>query len=168
MRARSLSLILVAASLLACSGAAPPVTAAPPEAAAALPDVPMVDLQRAPRSIAGVRDGRPALLTFWATWCEACQREFAALNRLDERATGERAVVIGVAVGEAPAKVQSFVTQHGLRYAQLVDEDFHLSDALGQRRLPATIVVNRAGQVVYSGGVLDAAALEALRGAMGP
>lgn len=147
-------------------GAAPP-SGASGAAAIKLPDVMLVDLERAPRSIDRLRDGRPALLTFWATWCEACQRELAALNRLDQRATGEHAVVIGVAVGEAPAKVRSFVEQHGLRYAQVVDEQFQLSDALGQRRLPATLVVNGAGEVVYSGGALDAEALAAFRKVIG-
>jgi peroxiredoxin len=128
--------------------------------------VPVFDLDRSAKSVDGLRAGRVALLTFWATWCEACQKEQEALNRLHERATGDKAVVIGVAVGEPSLKVKSFVEQHGLRYAQLVDEEFRLTDALGQRRLPATVIVNRDGKVVYRGGALDAEALAAFRDAL--
>lgn len=156
-------------------GCTPAPTARAPAAAALaaaapapdkLPDVAVIDLDRAPKSVEGLRAGRVALVTFWATWCDACQKEFSALNRLDDRATGDQAVVIGVAVGEPSAKVRGFVQEHGLKYAQLVDEEFHLTDALGQRKLPATLIVSRTGDVVYAGGVLDAQALAAFRKAM--
>jgi hypothetical protein len=43
-----------------------------------------------------------------------------------------------------------------------VDEQFHFADSLGQKRVPATLVVDRDGRVVYAGGVLDDPALSAL------
>lgn len=137
--------------------------------AAAVPGigaVKLVNLERGASSVDGVRAGRVALVTFWATWCDACEKELGALNRLHERATGEHAVVIGVAVGEPSAKVRGFVERHRLDYAQLVDEDFALTDALEQRSLPATLVVSRTGKVVYKGGALDAEALAAFRKAI--
>ena len=172
MRARLLALIpaVAAASALGCALSKSPVAAPQPLASspgrARLPDVPLLDLARAPRSVEAVRAGRAALVTFWATWCDACQKEMPALNRLDERATGDHAVVIGVAVGEPAAKVRAYVDKHGLRYTQLVDEDFRLTDALGQKRLPATVVLSRRGEVVFVGGALDAEALAALRAAL--
>jgi peroxiredoxin len=157
-------LALIAGLALGCAVPAP--AAAPAAGGARLPAVAVVDLDRAPRSVEAVRAGRVALVTFWATWCDACRKELGALNRLDERATGEHAVVIGVAVGEPAAAVRAFVERNGLRYAQLVDEELRFSDALGQRSLPATLVVGRSGEIVYSGGALDAAALAALRAAL--
>jgi len=155
---------------MGCNAAAPPPGAPQlslrPGGEARLSNIGVLDLDRASRSVDGVRAGRVALVTFWATWCEACEKEFAALNRLNERATGEKAVVIGVAVGEPSAKVRGFVEQHGLKYAQLVDEDFLLTDALGQRTLPATLIVSRTGEVVYKGGMLGAEALAAFRKAI--
>jgi peroxiredoxin len=59
--------------------------------------------------------------------------------------------------------VDTFVREHGVRYAQLVDEDFRLADALGQRDVPATLVVDRQGRVVYRGDALDGNGLEAFR-----
>jgi len=47
------------------------------------------------------------------------------------------------------------------------DGEFKLSDALGQRRVPATLVLDRGGRVVYSGGALDEQALAAFRAALG-
>ena len=110
--------------------------------------------------------GKVALLSFWAPWCEACTAEFAALKRLQDHAAVRGAVVIAVAVGEPRAKVAEYVAAWQLKYPQLVDEQFRLADALGQRSVPATVVVDRTGQITYTGGALDKAALSALRAAL--
>lgn len=116
--------------------------------------------------LAAAVHGRPALVSLWATWCEACTTELDALNRLDARAKERGALVVGVAIGEPRERVAEFVATRGLNYAQLVDEDFHFADALGERRVPTTLVVDRAGRVVYVGGALDEGALAAFRAAL--
>ncbi len=107
------------------------------------------------------RAGRPALVSLWATWCEACSSEFGALNRLDARARAHGAVVLGVAVGETAPDVATFARARGLRYMQVADPSFEITDALGERRVPTTLVVDRAGRVVFRGGALDEEALRA-------
>lgn len=126
----------------------------------------LTGLDDRPTLLADAARGKPALVSFWATWCEACLTEIDALNRLDARARETGGVVIGVAVGETREKAATFAREHGLKYAQLVDEKLALADALGQRRLPATMVLDRQGRVVFTGGALDDRALEAFRGAM--
>ena len=131
----------------------------------ALPPIALTTLAGDKAELATLAHGRVALVSLWATWCEACEREMDALNRLDAR-TGTDAVVIGVAVGEERDHVAAFVRQRGLRYAQLVDPDFVFADAVGQRRLPATLVVDRSGRIVFRGEALDVAGLEALKRAV--
>jgi peroxiredoxin len=134
---------------------------------AALPAVPLRRLDGQAVQLDATAAGKVALVSFWATWCDACMTELDALNRLDERARKSGGMVIGVAVGEQRANVADFARRRGLTYVQLVDEELKLADALGQRRLPATIVVDRAGRVVFSGGALDERALAAFRAALG-
>jgi peroxiredoxin len=141
----------------------PPVLSAPRP----LPAVPLRDLADRPVQLDAAVAGKVALVSFWATWCDACVAEMEALNRLDERAKKSGGMVIGVAVGEPREKVAEFARRHGLAYAQLLDEELKLADALGQRRLPATLVLDRAGRVVWSGGALDERALAAFRAALG-
>jgi peroxiredoxin len=105
--------------------------------------------------------GHPALINLWATWCESCERELTALDRLDHEARAKGGLVLGVSVGEAPDVVREFARKRGLGYALYVDESFALADALGSRKVPTTIVVDRAGAVVFSGGALDERALDA-------
>ncbi len=153
-----------------CVSIDPSVEAPRAEAAAtagtALPAVPLRTLKDEAVSLEAAAAGKPALVSFWATWCEACVSEMDALNRLDDRVRGSGGTVIGVAVGEPRDKAAEFVRLHGLRYSQLVDEKLALADALGQKRLPATLVLDRQGRVVFTGGALDERALAAFRGAM--
>ncbi len=132
----------------------------------ALPPAALVNAAGQAATIEGSRAGRPTLITFWATWCQACHEEFDALNRLETAAQKEHALVIGVAVGEPLQDVNTFAAKRGLTYAQLVDEEFVLADALGQRELPATIVLDREGHVVFIGRALDERAIRAFRAAM--
>jgi peroxiredoxin len=146
---------------VACAGAPAPAAKQP----ARLPEVTVLSLDRQAASLSALTRGRPALVALWATWCTACSRELGELDRLQSR-LGSDALVVGVAVGEPYERVADFLRPRGLTYAQLVDEDFKLSEALGERRVPATLVVDRSGTVRYSGGALDARALAALRSAI--
>ena len=125
----------------------------------------MLSLDRRAASLSELTRGRPALVALWATWCTACAHELGELDRLQAKLGGD-ALVVGVAVGEPYDKVAEFLRARRLAYAQLVDEEFKLSEALGERRVPATLVVDRHGAVRYSGGALDAKALAALRSAI--
>jgi peroxiredoxin len=104
-----------------------------------------------------------ALVSLWATWCDACVQEIDALGRLDERVRALGGAVVAVDEGEPLHTVRAFVQQRGLRYAQLIDEELRLGDALGNKRVPTTLVVDRSGRIAYLGGALDEPALAALR-----
>lgn len=135
----------------------------PPPKPTSLPPASLQSLEQTPQDLSAALAGRPALLSFWATWCDACQKEFADLQKLDAWSREHGGVVMGVAVGEPVAKVKSFAADHHLPYAILVDEDFHLSDTLGEKRVPATLVVDRSGKIVHTSGSLDAKSEAAFR-----
>jgi len=164
-----LSLLIVWGALLGVApGCGSSPGAAPAAPAVALPSSSLVTLQGETTDLRTVLQGRAGLVTFWATWCDACGREMDALNRLAVRAAQRGdALVVGVAVGETRETVAAFAQRRGLLYAQLVDEDFRLADTLGQRSVPATLVVDRGGSIVFRGAALDGAALAAFRKAVG-
>jgi len=118
-------------------------------------------------TLSSVIGGRPSLVSFWAPWCEACVRELPVLENLSRAVAPCGGAVVGVAVGEKPDAIASFARARALTYPQLTDEPFVLADALGQRRIPATVVFDRAGRVVFTGEALDARATAALSRALG-
>jgi thiol-disulfide isomerase/thioredoxin len=161
-----ISLLVIALTGLACAASPPPPPA--PAARGGARDVTTisiaaVDGAAAPLSTALAR--KPTLVSFWAPWCEPCVRELPALDRLARDAARCGASVLGVAVGERPDAVAAFARARALGYPQYADESFALADALGQRRIPATIVFDAAGKIVYSGDALDARAVQALAAA---
>jgi peroxiredoxin len=155
---------LLALIFLGCASGPQLVTkpAAPAAPAIALPAVDLFTLDGEPTQIAKVLGGRPALVSLWATWCEACATEFEPLARLSAQAGQVGAVVLAVAVGEPRDRVKRFVEKNQLAYPHLVDEQFHFADGVKQKRVPATLVIDRDGRVVHTGGVLDETALAAL------
>lgn len=154
-------------ALAACTTPAARVEGASRPASDAVGSVELVTLSRAPRLLRDEAAGRPALVSLWATWCDACTKEIDALNRLDDGARKKGGLVIGVDEGETIDDVKAFASARGMRYALLLDADFRLGDAIGPRRVPTTIVLDRMGRVVYSGGALDEGALAAFRSALG-
>lgn len=149
---------------LLCAGCPAPIEGAASPAVARLPDVPLVTLDGEARRLDQALGGRPALISLWATWCDACADERAPLGRLEPRARERGGVLLAIAVGEPHARVaEAPARPPGL---QLVDEQFRFADALGQRRVPATLVVDRAGRLVHVGGKLDERALAAFQQAL--
>ena len=153
--------------LVACASAHTTPPPPPPSTTSALAPIELRTLDGRPARLDELAHGRPALVSLWATWCEACTREFDALARLHEATRHTGAAVIAVAVGEPHAQVAAFVQRRALPSAQLVDERFQLADALGQNRVPATLVLDRDGRVIFRGGSFDEAALSAFRRALG-
>jgi cytochrome c biogenesis protein CcmG, thiol:disulfide interchange protein DsbE len=138
------------------------------EGQACIPRTPLVELDGRTTDLPSVIQGRAAIVSFWATWCDACSREIPVLERLHSLASArDDGLVVGVAVGEPRAAVAAFIRDRGVRTPQLVDETYQLADALGERRVPSTLVIDRAGRVVFREGALDAAGLAVFRQVIG-
>ena len=158
-------LSMVVASGLSCAGRSK--TAAHPATPEDYRKIPIVALGGDSHALGELLGRRPALLSLWAPWCEPCIKELPELERLAQAMSPCGAAVLGIAVGESPSAVAAFVRARQLTYPQYTDEQFRLADALGQRRVPATIVLDVDQQVVYTGSALDGRATGALATALG-
>ena len=124
------------------------------------------DLHGARLPLSSVLGARATLVSFWAPWCEPCRREQPELERLSRAARACAGAVVGVAVGEGAPAVSAFARDNGLSFPEFTDDAFELADALGQRRIPATLVFDGAARVVFTGGALGDDAIDALSGVM--
>jgi cytochrome c biogenesis protein CcmG, thiol:disulfide interchange protein DsbE len=147
-RRRLLIAVLVAAALaaLAIFGLA---SNRPSPAGRAAPALPHEVLAGPPVTIAGLRaaaGGHPALVVFWASWCEPCQSEAPAVERLARSAAG-RGRVVGVDWSDAEASARSFIKKYGWSFSNLRDSRGDVGLAYGLRNLPTTFVIGAGGRI---------------------
>ena len=132
-----------------------------------LPDLAVTTIDDRPMHLAEAIAHRPALIAVWATWCDACKTEQAALERLDRAAAPRGGLVVAVSVGESSAQVRADLSARPRHFLQLIDEPFALETAAGVHTLPTVFVLDSEGRVVHAGGALDHAALAAFRRVLG-
>jgi len=156
--------LVMALGVSACAGrSTPPRGPAAPATPTDFRAVSVRGLSGEAAPLSALLKRRPTLVSFWAPWCEPCVREQPELERLARAAAACGGAVVGVAVGEAPDGIAAFALQKGLTFPQFTDENFALADAIGQRRIPATMVFDDNQQVVFTGEALDAKATAALQ-----
>jgi len=111
--------------------------------------------------------GKPALVEFWATWCENCEHLLPTLRAVETKYRSRvKFVGVSVSVNQSVRRVKLHVAKHKVPGVQLWDAK---GDATGKWDVPATsyiVVLDRNGKVVYTGvgGTqdLDAAIRKAL------
>ncbi len=126
-----------ARALLAGEGSGAPGKPAPPLPAEVL--VP-------PRvTIASLR-GRPAAISFWASWCGPCRQEARGLARLSRELRG-RASLVGVDWEDERDAALAFIDRYGWTFPIVRASGGGLADSYGVVGLPATVILDRAGRI---------------------
>ena len=94
----------------------------------------------------------PAVIEFWATWCENCEHLLPAMQKA-EATYGAKVtfVAVAVSVNQSVNRVKLHVAKHNVPGVQLFDTK---GDATGKWDVPATsyvVVLDKKGKVVYTG-----------------
>ena len=94
----------------------------------------------------------PAVIEFWAAWCENCEKLLPAMQKAEAKYRGKvKFVGVAVSVNETPNRVRLHVAKHKVPGAQFFD---YSGDATEKWDVPATshvVVVDKKGKVVYTG-----------------
>jgi cytochrome c biogenesis protein CcmG, thiol:disulfide interchange protein DsbE len=90
--------------------------------------------------------GHPALVTFWASWCDPCASEAPALERFSQ-GLGGRATLVGVDWSDSLSGARSFVKRYDWTFPNLRDPQGAAGLRFGLIGLPTTFVIDSAGRV---------------------
>ncbi len=117
-----------------------------------LPDVELHTLDGDAVQLAAATEGKPTVVSFWASWCAPCKQELTAYSGEYEAWSEELgAEVLAVTIDEPRGlkKVPAMVESLGWTFPVLADRSMALPQALGFQSIPQVYVVDASGKVVY-------------------
>lgn len=89
--------------------------------------------------------GQPVLVHFWATWCPICRAEQGTIEAL---ARDYPTVTVAMQSGD-DAEVAGYLRTESLSFPVLNDPDGALAARWGVRGVPASFIVDGAGQIRF-------------------
>ena len=92
--------------------------------------------------------GKPAVVNFWATWCQPCMEELDVLQDGARRA-GSGVQFVSIVYDDEPARIQAVLAKHGGgAYPTLVDKGGRTAIAYGVGGVPETFFIDASGRIV--------------------
>ena len=123
-------------------------------AAAQLPSVQLKTLDGKTVDTATLsNDGKPFVISFFATWCKPCNRELKAISEVYpdwQNETGMKLIAISIDQGQNINKVKPLVDSEGWEYEVLLDPNSDFSRALGVQVIPHLFIIDGNGNIVES------------------
>jgi len=92
------------------------------------PDFTLATLSGENINMTQYRNGKPAMIFFWATWCPHCRSQLRELSQQQGQIEGKGIKIILVDVGESPPKVRRYVEANKISIDVFLDESRELSD----------------------------------------
>lgn len=112
----------------------------------AAPALPAQVLQGRPLTLAALR-GKPALIEFFASWCDPCVSEAPALAQTEHAVRG-RANVVAVDWSDSPRYAMAFIRRFHWPFPVLADPHGSSGYAYGIHGLPSGFVLDPDGRIV--------------------
>lgn len=96
-------------------------------------------------------DGRPYIISFFATWCKPCLRELDAVNEVyadwqDE--TGVKLIAVSIDKAQDESKVKPLVNSKGYEYEVLLDPNGDFKRAMGVNMVPTVFIIDGNNNIV--------------------
>lgn len=125
---------------------------APAQTSQALPELNIVTLDGQEVNTNTLNNqGKPFVLSFWATWCRPCIQELNAIDEIYDQWQEHGFKLIAISTDDARTRhnVLPMVKGRGWEYEFYLDENGDFRRAMGVHLVPHTFILNSKGEVVY-------------------
>jgi len=99
-----------------------------------------------------VNDGKPIIISLWATWCKPCVAELMAISDVYDdwvEETGVKLYAISIDDSKTASRVAPFVNGKGFDFVVLQDQNWDLKRALNIVDIPFLCILNGKGEIVW-------------------
>tara|TARA_B110000444_G_C18741930_1_gene548414 strand:- start:600 stop:1094 length:495 start_codon:yes stop_codon:yes gene_type:complete len=97
-------------------------------------------------------NGKPIVISFWATWCKPCKKELNTIAEVYEEwqdETDVKLVAISIDDSRSISKVTPYVNASDWNYEVYLDSNGDLKRALGVSTVPHTFLLNSKKEIVW-------------------
>jgi len=98
------------------------------------------------KSIFQVKNEKPLLLHFWATWCPTCKFESPNIQKVSK---DYEVITIAVQSGNKE-KIQKYLNEHQLSFKVVNDSDGLISEKFNVKVFPTTLIYDKNKQQIFS------------------
>ena len=125
-----------------------------------VPSIEVKTLEGTPFNMSEIsNDGKPIIITFWATWCKPCIKEHDAINDVYDEwvdETGVKMYAISIDNARSSKQVMPTVNGKNWEFDVLLDENGDFKRAMNVNVPPHTFIVDGNGLIVWQHvGYLD-------------
>jgi len=122
---------------------------------AALPAVTLTDINGKTVETAELsNDGKPMVISFFATWCKPCLRELKAIHEVYDEwqdETGVKLVAVSIDTAQDADKVKPLIMGKGWGdYEVLLDTNSEFKRQMGVNDVPHVFIVDGKGDIVWN------------------
>lgn len=97
-------------------------------------------------------DGKPIILSFWATWCKPCIKELSSIAEVYDdwqKETGVKLIVVSIDDARTSSSVKPFVIGKNWNYEVLQDINGNFKRAMNVNMIPHTFIIDGKGNIVW-------------------
>jgi len=118
--------------------------------------LPLVDVKTLDGGSINITDiennGKPIVISFWATWCKPCKKELNTIAEVYEDwqdETGVKLVAVSIDNARSMSKVTPYVNASDWDYEVYIDPNGDLKRAMGISTVPHTFLLNGKKEIIW-------------------
>lgn len=118
--------------------------------------IPSVDLKtldgKTSNSSKFTNNGKPMIISFWATWCAPCKKELNTISEVYDdwvKETGVKLIAISIDDSKSSTGVKPYVNSKGWEYEVYLDVNSDFKRAMNVNNVPHTFIVDGNRNIVW-------------------